>query len=340
MNINTLLSEALTPEMAKVVQEGIVAAVEAQVNEALLEAKDAAVAQALVVQKQAEELKSAQEQYDEEMKAAAKKIVELEKFYNTETNKAVDVIMKLTEEKQTLEEHYVDQLQEAVSYIQEQTDVEKVKSLQETIANYVIEIAELKEHAQSFGEHVRTETLAEMESLVKEATQEFITEHQEKFTALDQLARFESTLNTIKESFEKSGLVISEDLAFQGLQEQVVSKESEINSLQEALKAKEAEIFEYEKAAKFAELTESFSDLQKSKLRKLSESISAKDIAEFDRTLGYIIEATMETKATIVEKNDTKESEVIVEAKQEKIQSKANDKSTNADIKTLVSQMI
>lgn len=317
MDINTLLQEALTPEMAKVVQEGIATAVSMQISEALQEAKDAATAQAIVVQKQADEIEDIKKQYDEELKKAAKQIAETEKFHTTEINKAVKAVMNLTEEKAIMEDHYVGQLQEAVEYVTEQSDTETVKSLQESIAKYVEEIATIKESAQSFGEHVRTETLAEMETLVQEATQEFITEHQVKFDALDKMARYESTLNTIKESFEKIGLGLSEDIAYSDLQEQVKSKEGEIAHLKESIDKQQANLFTFEKEAKFIELTETLSDLQKSKMRKLSESIVASDINEYARTMGYIIEATTESKddtKTIVEQKEP-EKEVIVESK-------------------------
>lgn len=291
MNITELLKESLPEETAKLVSETIAEVIQTKVNEAIV---DSATAQAEAKQKHAEEIENISAHYDAELKKASKKVIELEKFYNDQTNIAVDKVLQAYDEKDRLEEHYVGQLEEAVDKFITETSKESVSQLQEQIAKYVVEKAELMEHAQLYAEQVRTETLSEMQEMVQEAKNEFIKENQEKFDELDEIARYKSTLNTIKESFEKIGLGLSEDLAFTQLEESVAEKEAEIEKLQESLKAKELEIFEHQKVAKFKELTENLSDLQREKLEVLSEAITADSIDTYSKTLGYIIDSTVE----------------------------------------------
>lgn len=291
MNITELLKESLPEETAKLVSETIAEVIQTKVNEAIV---DSATAQAEAKQKHAEEIENISAHYDAELKKASKKVIELEKFYNDQTNIAVDKVLQAYDEKDRLEEHYVGQLEEAVDKFINETSKESVSQLQEQIAKYVVEKAELMEHAQLYAEQVRTETLSEMQEMVQEAKNEFIKENQEKFDELDEIARYKSTLNTIKESFEKIGLGLSEDLAFTQLEESVAEKEAEIEKLQESLKAKELEIFEHQKVAKFKELTENLSDLQREKLEVLSEAITADSIDTYSKTLGYIIDSTVE----------------------------------------------
>lgn len=291
MNITELLKESLPEETAKLVSETIAEVIQTKVNEAIV---DSATAQAEAKQKHADEIENISAHYDAELKKASKKVIELEKFYKDQSKIAVDKVLQAYDEKDRLEEHYVGQLEEAVDKFITETSKESVSQLQEQIAKYVVEKAELMEHAQLYAEQVRTETLSEMQEMVQEAKNEFIKENQEKFDELDEIARYKSTLNTIKESFEKIGLGLSEDLAFTQLEESVAEKEVEIEKLQESLKAKELEIFEHQKVAKFKELTENLSDLQREKLEVLSEAITADSIDTYSKTLGYIIDSTVE----------------------------------------------
>lgn len=291
MNITELLKESLPEETAKLVSETIAEVIQTKVNEAIV---DSATAQAEAKQKHADEIENISAHYDAELKKASKKVIELEKFYKDQSKIAVDKVLQAYDEKDRLEEHYVGQLEEAVDKFINETSKESVSQLQEQIAKYVVEKAELMEHAQLYAEQVRTETLSEMQEMVQEAKNEFIKENQEKFDELDEIARYKSTLNTIKESFEKIGLGLSEDLAFTQLEESVTEKEAEIEKLQESLKAKELEIFEHQKVAKFKELTENLSDLQREKLEVLSEAITADSIDTYSKTLGYIIDSTVE----------------------------------------------
>lgn len=291
MNITELLKESLPEETAKLVSETIAEVIQTKVNEAIV---DSATAQAEAKQKHADEIENISAHYDAELKKASKKVIELEKFYKDQSKIAVDKVLQAYDEKDRLEEHYVEQLEEAVDKFITETSKESVSQLQEQIAKYVVEKAELMEHAQLYAEQVRTETLSEMQEMVQEAKNEFIKENQEKFDELDEIARYKSTLNTIKESFEKIGLGLSEDLAFTQLEESVAEKEAEIEKLQESLKAKEVEIFEHQKVAKFKELTENLSDLQREKLEVLSEAITADSIDTYSKTLGYIIDSTVE----------------------------------------------
>lgn len=291
MNITELLKESLPEETAKLVSETIAEVIQTKVNEAIV---DSATAQAEAKQKHADEIENISAHYDAELKKASKKVIELEKFYKDQSKIAVDKVLQAYDEKDRLEEHYVGQLEEAVDKFITETSKESVSQLQEQIAKYVVEKAELMEHAQLYAEQVRTETLSEMQEMVQEAKNEFIKENQEKFDELDEIARYKSTLNTIKESFEKIGLGLSEDLAFTQLEESVTEKEAEIEKLQESLKAKELEIFEHQKVAKFKELTENLSDLQREKLEVLSEAITADSIDTYSKTLGYIIDSTVE----------------------------------------------
>lgn len=318
MNITELLKESLPEETAKLVSETIAEVIQTKVNEAVV---DSATQQAVQAQKYADDIENITAHYDVELKKASKKVLDLEKFYKDQSKIAVDKVLTAYDEKDRLEEHYVGQLEEAVEQFITETSKESVSKLQEQVAKYVVEKSELIEHAQKYAEQVRNDTLAEMQDLVKEATQEFIKENQEKFDDLDKMARYESTLNTIKESFEKIGLGLSEDLAFIQLEESVAEKQTEIEKLQVSLKDKEAQIYEHQKVAKFKELTENLSDLQREKLEVLSEAITADSIDTYSKTLGYIITSTVtkEEKAiteSVVEKplNTNKEISFITES--------------------------
>lgn len=316
MDINQLLNEALTPEMAKLIQEGIATAVNTQVEAKLQEAKDAATAQAIVAQKAAEEKQDICNQYDVELKKAAKEVAKLEKFYKDQSKVAVDTVLDAYNKAEKLEEHYVAQLELAAQQYISETSKESVSALRESLAKHVTALAETKEQATKYGEYIREATLAEMQDMVNEATQEFIKENQTKFDQLDTLARYQSTFNTIKESFEKIGFGMSEDLAYQGLEEALSAKDTEVAQLKESLAEKDLALFESQKAIKFGELTESLSSLKREKLKKLSESIHADDITEYGKTLNIIIEsfnsiakddtAKTDTAATINEGADAK----------------------------------
>lgn len=286
MDITKLLNESLEPETATLVESAITEVIKEGIKEGL---KDSATQQAQQAQKSQEEIENISTSYDVEMKKAVKKVVELERFYKQQSKIAVDKVLKAYDDAEKLEEHYIGQLQEAVDQYITETSQESVSKLQESVAQYVAEKAELIEHAQGYAEKVRQDTLNEMQGMVQEATQEFIKENQVKFDGLDKMARYETTLNTIKESFEKIGLGLSENEAFTSLEESVQAKETEISQLKESLASKEKELFETAKTAKFAELTESFSDLQRENLQLLSESITASDIDQYAKTMSYII---------------------------------------------------
>lgn len=302
MDITKLLNESLEPATAELVQEAIATAITEGV-------KDAATQQAQQAQKSQEEIENISLTYDEEMKKAAKKVAELEKFYKQQSKIAVDRVLKAYDDADRLEEHYIGQLQEAADQYITETSQESVSKLQESIAQYVAEKAEIIEHAQVFAEKVRQDTLDEMQGMVQEATQEFIKENQAQFDGLDKMARYETALNNIRESFEKIGLNLSENEAFTALEESVSTKDKEIKELKESLAAKDKEIFEQAKVTKFKELTESMSELQRDKFQTLSEAINAKDINEYSKTLGYIIASTQAiNEKTINEKVENDKS--------------------------------
>ncbi len=289
MDITTLLNESLKPETAKVVSDTIESVIQTRIDEGL---RDSATAQAQIAQKSQEDIQNISLTYDTEMKKAAKKVAEVEKFYKQQAKIAVDKVIKAYDDAERLEEHYIGQLQEAVEQYISETSQESVSKLKESVAGYVAEKAELIEHAQAYAEKVREDTLTEMQGMVQEATQEFIKENQTKFDQLDKVARYETTLNTIKESFEKIGLGLSENEAFKTLEESVANKDSEIAKLKESLQEKETELFESAKVTKFKELTENFSDLQREKFQLLSEAITASNIDQYSKTLSYIIESS------------------------------------------------
>lgn len=289
MDITKLLTESVGEETAQLLESTITEVINQRINEGL---KDSATQQAQQAQKSQEEIENISTTYDAEMKKAVKKVVELERFYKQQAKVAVDTVLKAYDDAEKLEEHYIEQLQEAVDQYITETSSESVSQLKESIAGYVAEKAELIEHAQAYAEKVRQDTLNEMQDMVQVATQEFITENQAKFDGLDQLARYETTLNTIKESFEKIGLGLSENEAFTSLEESVKAKDIEIAKLQESIASKDKEIFETAKEAKFKELTESFSELQRGKFQLLSEAITADDLDKYTKTLTYIIEST------------------------------------------------
>lgn len=299
MSIQTLLQESFQPEQAKLVEKAITDVIEQKLNEA---AVDAASKQAELAQRSAEEICDLHTHYQGELRKASLQYLDLEKRANAEIKTAVDAIVKANGEKLELVEHYQGELREAAKLYLQETDVTSINEMQATIAKYVSEKAELMEHAQAYGEHAYERGLQEAEAIAKEANEIFIQESQEMFNQLDELARARQTLNTIKESFEISGFALSEDLAYQGLQEEVQKQEAANKALQESLDQANAELLENAKLREFDTLTEGMSELQKSKLKNVASVITG-DIKEYSRTLSYLVEsqATPATK-TVAEK--------------------------------------
>lgn len=340
MNIQDLLKESFQPEQASLIENAISQVIEAQVAERLAEAKaDSATAQAQVAQKSADEIENISAIYDTEMKKAAKEIVKLEKFYNKQINIAVDKIVTAYDDAERQTDHYETQLKEAAQMFIAETDQGSLSEAQEQIANYVTENAKLAEQAQQYGEYAYQEGLAEAQSLVEEATARFIQENQEKFERLDEMARYQKIVNSIKEAYEHNALGLSEDEAYKGLQESVEAKETEISQLQESLAKLKSELFENQKAAAFDSLTKNLSESQKEKLKDVSEAIIAENVETYSRTLGFLVEAQSTTvkEKSLTEKADVeKELNTNVQTITETVKQNAEDDF----VKSLTSRMI
>ncbi len=307
MNITELLKESFQPEQASLIESAIAQAIEAQVEIKLAEAKaDSATAQAQVAQKSAEDIENISATYDSEMKKAAKEIVKLEKFYNKQINIAVDKIVTAYDDAERTSTHYEGQLKEAAERFVAETAQGSLSEAQAQIAEYVTENAKLVEQAQAYGEYAYQEGLAEAQSLVEDATALFIKENQAKFDRLDEMARLEKIVGSIKEAYELNALGLSEDEAFKGLQESVESKDAEISSLQESVESLKAQLFENQKSAEFDRLTKNLSESQKEKLKDVSEAIIAENVETFARTLSFLVEAQTPTQKekTITENVD------------------------------------
>lgn len=297
MNITELLKESFQPEQASLIESAIAQAIEAQVEIKLAEAKaDAATAQAKVAQKSADDIENISATYDSEMKKAAKEVVKLEKFYNKQINIAVDKIVTAYDDAERTSTHYEGQLKEAAERFIAETAQGSLSEAQEQIADYVTENAKLVEQAQAYGEYAYQEGLAEAQTLVEEATALFIQENQAKFDRLDEMARLEKIVGSIKEAYELNALGLSEDEAFKGLQESVESKDSEISALQESVETLKTQLFENQKAAEFDRLTKNLSESQKEKLKDVSEAILAENVETFARTLSFLVEAQTPTQ--------------------------------------------
>lgn len=320
MNITELLKESFQPEQASLIESAIAQAIEAKVQEALEEAKqDSATAQAQIAQKSADDIENISATYDSEMKKAAKEIVKLEKFYNQQINVAVDKIVTAYDEAERMSTHYEGQLKEAAEKFVAETAQGSLSEAQAQIAEYVLENTQLKEQAQSYGEYTYKEGLAEAQSLVEEATQRFIQENQEKFDRLDEMARMEKIIFSIKEAYEQNALGLSEDEAYKGLQESVEAKQVEVTELQESVESLKAQLLEKEKETAFNTLTKDLSEAQKDKLKTVSESILAENVETFSRTLGFLVEAqTVVTKEAPLDESTTVDESLntIVEQKQ------------------------
>lgn len=212
VNITELLKESFQPEQASLIESAIAQAIEAQVEIKLAEAKaDSATAQAQVAQKSAEDIENISATYDSEMKKAAKEIVKLEKFYNKQINIAVDKIVTAYDDAERTSTHYEGQLKEAAERFVAETAQGSLSEAQAQIAEYVTENAKLVEQAQAYGEYAYQEGLAEAQSLVEDATALFIKENQAKFDRLDEMARLEKIVGSIKEAYELNALGLSED---------------------------------------------------------------------------------------------------------------------------------
>lgn len=296
MSITTLLQEALQPAQASLVEKAIADAITQKLNEASI---DSATKQAEMAQKSAEEIECLHTHYKGELRKAASHLLKLEKDSNAEIRTAVDAIVKANGEKLELTEHYTAELREAAQMYLAETEHGSLEEMKATVAKYVKEKAELMEHAQAFGEEAFQKGLQEAESIAKEANDQFISESRELFDQLDELAKVKQTLNTIKESFEVSGFSLSEDLAYQGLQEEIEKQQAVNEELQESLKQANSSLLESAKDKAFDTLTEGLSVLQKSKLKNVASVITG-DISEYSRTLTYLVESQSGTngKAT------------------------------------------
>lgn len=340
MNITELLKESFQPEQASLIESAIAQAIEAQVEIKLAEAKaDAATAQAKVAQKSADDIENISATYDSEMKKAAKEIVKLEKFYNKQINIAVDKIVTAYDDAERTSTHYEGQLKEAAERFIAETAQGSLSEAQAQIADYVTENAKLIEQAQAYGEYAYQEGLAEAQSLVEDATALFIKENQAKFDRLDEMARLEKIVGSIKEAYELNALGLSEDEAFKGLQESVEAKDTEISALQESVESLKAQLFENQKSAEFDRLTKNLSESQKDKLKDVSEAIIAENVEMYARTLSFLVEAQTPTqKEKTITENADEEKELntnvntITESKQTAVE--------DDFVKSLTSRMI
>ena len=340
MNITELLKESFQPEQASLIESAIAQAIEAQVEIKLAEAKaDSATAQAQVAQKSAEDIENISATYDSEMKKAAKEIVKLEKFYNKQINIAVDKIVTAYDDAERTSAHYEGQLKEAAERFVAETAQGSLSEAQAQIAEYVTENAKLVEQAQAYGEYAYQEGLAEAQSLVEDATALFIKENQAKFDRLDEMARLEKIVGSIKEAYELNALGLSEDEAFKGLQESVEAKDTEISELQESVESLKTQLFENQKSAEFDRLTKNLSESQKDKLKDVSEAIIAENVEMYARTLSFLVEAQTPTQKekTITENVDeSKELNTNVNTITESKQTAVEDDF----VKSLTSRMI
>lgn len=340
MNITELLKESFQPEQASLIESAIAQAIEAQVEIKLAEAKaDAATAQAKVAQKSADDIENISVTYDSEMKKAAKEIVKLEKFYNKQINIAVDKIVTAYDDAERTSTHYEGQLKEAAERFIAETAQGSLSEAQAQIADYVTENAKLLEQAQAYGEYAYQEGLAEAQSLVEDATALFIKENQAKFDRLDEMARLEKIVGSIKEAYELNALGLSEDEAFKGLQESVEAKDTEISELQESVESLKTQLFENQKSAEFDRLTKNLSESQKDKLKDVSEAIIAENVEMYARTLSFLVEAQTPTqKEKTITENADEEKELntnvntITESKQTAVE--------DDFVKSLTSRMI
>lgn len=336
MDIKQLLKESFQPEQAALIESAIAQVIDAKVEEKLQEAKaDAATQQAQVAQKSAEELENISQKYDAEMKKAAKAVVELEKFYNREMNIAVDKIVTAYDDAERQAQHYESELKEAAEMFIAETEHGSLSEAQEQIAKYVQEHAKLIDQAQEYGEYAFQEGLAEAQTLVEEATQKFIQENQEKFDRLDEMARYEKIVNSIKEAYEHNALGLSEDEAYKGLQEEVEQKETVISQLQESLDQTKQQLFESQKEAAFDRLTKNLSESQKEKLKDVSGAIIAEDVESYSRTLHFLVESqsTKEKPLTESEKFEKSHSQQVI------TESKSSHQSDDY-VNSLISKMI
>ncbi len=231
------------------------------------------------------------------------------------------------------------QLKEAADRFVAETAQGSLSEAQAQIAEYVTENAKLVEQAQAYGEYAFQEGLAEAQTLVEDATALFIQENQAKFDRLDEMARLEKIVGSIKEAYELNALGLSEDEAFKGLQESVDSKDVEITTLQESVDALKAELFENQKTAEFDRLTKNLSESQKDKLKDVSEAIIAENVEMFTRTLGFLVEAQSPTikEKTITENADEEKTlntntNTLAESKQNTVE--------DDFVKSLTSRMI
>lgn len=337
MNITELLKESFQPEQASLIESAIAKAIESQVEAKLTEAKaDSATAQAKVAQKSAEDIENISAIYDSEMKKAAKEIVKLEKFYNKQINIAVDKIVTAYDDAERTTAHYHEQLKEAAELYIRETDQGSLSELKQEVSEYVAENAKLIEQAQSYGEYAYQEGLAEAQSLVEDATAIFIKENQEKFDRLDEMARLEKIIVSIKEAYEINALGLSEDTAYNTLKESVETKTSEIEELQETVSSLKTQLFENKKLAEFERLTKNLSETQKDKLKDVSDAIIAEDINVFSRTLGFLIEAQTPSQTT-KNLNENIDTHISIE---NNLNENKNQEAVDDFVKSLTSRMI
>lgn len=288
MDITKLLQESFQPEQATLVENAITQVIEQKLTEAK---SDAASAQAQIAQASADKIDNITAHYEAELKKAAGKIIDLEKFYNKQINIAVDKITQAYDEKDRLTEHFEGEIHAAAAKLIEATDEGSLAEAQDQIAKYVTENASLAEQATAYGKYAYEQGLAEAQSLVEEATQAFIAENQERFERLDEMARLEKIVGSIREAYEQNALGLSEDEAYKGLQEEVSAKDKELEALRESVDQVQAQLFESQKEKAFEEATKTLSENQKDKVREISKAILAEDVGSYTRTLGILIES-------------------------------------------------
>lgn len=185
-----------------------------------------------------------------------------------------------------------------------QAEVDFLKEMANQYGDFLKENANaygdmLKEKANTYGETIKESVSAKMKEYADYAVEQFITENKERFVETEEYARMKSAFDYIKESFEKNGFNVREDVAVVELQEALSESTAQYESLFEDLAVAREQLEKMERTLILERATADLAETQKEKVNELLEAVSFDSIEEYNTGVAMIVEQA-KASATVV----------------------------------------
>lgn len=200
---------------------------------------------------------------------------------------------------------------------------EKVEELEESIADlearneflmekadeygaYLMERANeygsfLMEKANAYGDYIKESVTDKVKDYADFAVEQFIAENKERFVETEEYFRIKGAFDMIKESFERNGFDVRDDLAVQELQQSLNESTEEYEKVFEELQNAREAYDEFKREVILERATLDLADTQKEKVQELLESVSFDSTDEFEEGISLIVEQAKNHSASAVD---------------------------------------